>query len=117
MLTSVQLVWVEQLPLLTVFVTVHVFVMTLADFEEQVACAVNDRVLVTVQVSVTLLAEGQVLVAVALTVMVWAGWEGPLTVTVRGGWEAPLTVTVRAGWEGPLTVTVWAGWDRLTVTV
>lgn len=95
--SSIQLVWVEQVPLLTVFVTVHVFVMTLAECEEQVACAVNDWVFVTVQVSVTLLAEGQVLVAVALTVMVWAGWEGPLTVTVRGGWEAPLTVTVRAG--------------------
>ena len=82
--TSIQLVWVEQVPLAdTVFVTVHVFVMTLTEFEEQVACAVNDWVFVTVQVSVTLLAEGQVLVAVALTVMVWAGWEAPLTVTVR----------------------------------
>ena len=78
--------WVEQVPLPdTVFVTVHVFVMTLAECEEQVACAVKDWVFVTVQVSVILLAEGQVLVAVALTVMVWAGWEGPLTVTVRAG--------------------------------
>ena len=98
--TSTQIVWVEHVPLPdTVFVTVHVFVMTLAECEEQVACAVNDWVFVTMQVSVTLLAEGQVLVAVALTltVMVWAGWEEPLTVTVWAGWEAPLTVTVRAG--------------------
>ena len=65
-----------------VFVTVHVFVMTLAECEEQVACTVGVRVLVTVQVSLTVLAEGQVLVAGALTVTVWAGWEGPLTVTV-----------------------------------
>ena len=79
--TRIQLVWVEQVPLPdTVFVTVHVFVMTLAECEEHVACAVNDWVFVTVQVSVTLLAEGQVLVAGALTVMVWAGWEAPLTV-------------------------------------
>ena len=57
----------------TVFMTVHVFVMTLAECEEQVACAVGVRVFVTVQVSLTVLAAGQVLVAGVLTVMVWAG--------------------------------------------
>ena len=56
--------------------------MTLAECEEQVAWTVGVRVFVTVQVSLTVLAEGQVFVAGALTVMVWAGWETSLTVTV-----------------------------------
>ena len=71
--------------------------MTLAELEEQVACAVGVRVLVTVQVEWTVLAEGQTLVAGALMVMVWAGWDGPLIVTVWAGWDGPLTVTVLAG--------------------
>ena len=87
----------------TVFVTVHVFVMTLAECEEQVACAVNDWVFVTVQVSLTVLAAGQVLVVGTETVMVWADREGPLTVTVWVGWEAQLTVTADSG---PVTVIV-----------